>query len=938
MLDLPSFPAWFGALNGMKPFPWQNALATQVCDRGWPGVVAIPTGLGKTACIDIAVWAMAAEADDQPAARRHPRRVWWVVNRRLLVDVAADRASSIAERLQEAAAGDNADPAIRAVAERLRSLGGVGTGPLHVAGLRGGLGLGDRPPDPCQPSVILATPAMYGSRLLFRGFGTSAGMRPVDAALAGTDSLVLIDESHLAEPLRALASQLAGCDGHASRHILPHGRGAASVVQLSATANPAPGEERFGLTPADLEDEVVRERLDASKPVTLAPTVKKRGLVASLANAVTGWIEGGGTGGALVFCNSPATARSVFASLDVDDGPMRLELLTGRIREHDAGRIRARLIDPSSGLPASAHPVTPDKPLVVVATQTLEVGADLDADFLVTQSCGVRSLTQRLGRLNRLGKRPHARGVIIHAEDDEGGIYGAEVAELWERLKAAADDGVIDLGTGGIADALGAPAEADLSLPTVLPGHLWEWAKTSAPPPGEAPVEVFILGRPDDLVTVDICWRAEVSAFVTGDDLSREGDATGPRFMPSVTSDERITIPIGEARTALKDLPDLHRLSPDRASLQSVTAERLRPGDIVVLPSTAGFADEHGWNPSARRLVTDASLELGQFVVLTRPVLEQLFDDAVTEDGTRVVDALERVTAWTLAGPDERPPDPPHIDQLTKFASTSPGRPADVCWSVTEAAGVARSGAATVGWLRTPIDAPPFVEFARPAKGQRSAPARIEAVEELSFGGPRPGGSRGTSPGLAPHLLEVGAMAANLARGMGMEPPLVAACQLAGELHDLGKLDDRFQRWLHDGAGVEPLAKSAHSFSEIRRRRRASGWPAGGRHELLSLRLAQEARSSLPDDVDAELVLHLVAAHHGFGRPSFPPCDDGIEGSVVTTVLDVNVEVDANLAGGDLAQPRRFRTLTERYGAWGLALLEATVRQADHAVSAVVVA
>ena len=42
--------------------------------------------------------------------------------------------------------------------------------------------------------------------------------------------------------------------------------------------------------------------------------------------------------------------------------------------------------------------------LVVVATQTLEVGADVDAEFLVTEACGVRALTQRLGRLNRLGR------------------------------------------------------------------------------------------------------------------------------------------------------------------------------------------------------------------------------------------------------------------------------------------------------------------------------------------------------------------------------------------------------------------------------------------------------------------------------------------------------------------------------------------------------
>ena len=34
--------------------------------------------------------------------------------------------------------------------------------------------------------------------------------------------------------------------------------------------------------------------------------------------------------------------------------------------------------------------------LIVVATQTLEVGADIDAEYLATEACGVRALTQRL--------------------------------------------------------------------------------------------------------------------------------------------------------------------------------------------------------------------------------------------------------------------------------------------------------------------------------------------------------------------------------------------------------------------------------------------------------------------------------------------------------------------------------------------------------------
>ena len=51
-------------------------------------------------------------------------------------------------------------------------------------------------------------------------------------------------------------------------------------------------------------------------------------------------------------------------------------------------------------------------------------------------------------------------------------------------------------------------------------------------------------------------------------------------------------------------------------------------------------------------------------------------------------------------------------------------------------------------------------------------------------------------------------------------------------------------------------------------------------------------------------------------------------------VEDTAVEVPANLSIVDWEQPARFRHLSDRFGPWGLALLEAIVRQADHAVSA----
>ncbi|MDQ2839178.1 MAG: hypothetical protein M3Y89_17490 [Actinomycetota bacterium] len=92
MSGLPSFPEFYEAVHQREAFPWQARLARQVLERGWPDEIGVPTGLGKTACIDIAVWAMASEGDRAPAQRHQPRRVWYVVNRRLLLLTALDAA------------------------------------------------------------------------------------------------------------------------------------------------------------------------------------------------------------------------------------------------------------------------------------------------------------------------------------------------------------------------------------------------------------------------------------------------------------------------------------------------------------------------------------------------------------------------------------------------------------------------------------------------------------------------------------------------------------------------------------------------------------------------------------------------------------------------------------------------------------------------------
>jgi CRISPR-associated endonuclease Cas3-HD len=174
----------------------------------------------------------------------------------------------------------------------------------------------------------------------------------------------------------------------------------------------------------------------------------------------------------------------------------------------------------------------------------------------------------------------------------------------------------------------------------------------------------------------------------------------------------------------------------------------------------------------------------------------------------------------------------------------------------------------------------------------------------------------------------------------GMAELLAAA---AGH-HDLGKIDPRFQAALADGdllmaeLADEPIAKSGfHPASEhARDARRKSGLPNGFRHEIWSSKLAEQVlRSGANTEDDLELVSHLVAAHHGRCRPYFQPVIDTqprtleyqYEGGVAKVVTTTENSADLDTVA-------RFNRLNERYGHWGLALLESIVRLADQTCSA----
>jgi CRISPR-associated endonuclease/helicase Cas3 len=181
-----------------------------------------------------------------------------------------------------------------------------------------------------------------------------------------------------------------------------------------------------------------------------------------------------------------------------------------------------------------------------------------------------------------------------------------------------------------------------------------------------------------------------------------------------------------------------------------------------------------------------------------------------------------------------------------------------------------------------------------------------------------PEGSRTASKPVSweTHVADVVNHAKRIVPGLSLPHEIADAIILAAEFHDHGKRRERSQLTLGNARYPHVvLAKSG---------RRGGLLPEPFRHEFGSVLDAQgEARiNNLPDQMK-DLVLHLIAAHHGRARPHFPRGEDFDPERAMADAEELAIET-----------PRRFARLQRKYGRWGLAYLESLLRAADWAASA----
>ncbi len=1021
------FNSYFRALHGYEPFPWQSRLAATVLESGaWPDLLDIPTGLGKTSAIDIALFVLAARPETAP------RRIVLVVDRRVVVDQASDHARKIQARLTAAKEG-----VLATVANALRALwdGAGDAAPFEIAVLRGGM-----PRDeawahrPDRPVVALSTVDQVGSRLLFRGYGVSAAMAPVHAGLLGQDALILLDEVQLstafAETLGVVGERWRSWRerGHELGERLQELPDRWAFVRMSATpVGAVPKDEvRFALDADDLDHPIVDQRRRASKLATLAepiPTTKSDAhktmltIVEAFAAAATQHIEKGARRLAVIV-NRVATARSIHQELKQRLGQrVDVVLLTGRMRPLDRGELFGQANDPSSiaGRVTAGSPRSPDlRPVIVVSTQTIEAGADFDFDALVTECASFDALRQRFGRLDRRGELQETRATILVRKDQasdsqDDPVYGAALANTWAWLEGKAGKGrTVDF---GIANGPPPPrSEQDRvalcspiqQAPVMLPAHLDAWAQTNPRGEPDPDVALWLHGPERGTAEVRVVWRADIDEDALNEpnrEAQVERYASASLAVAPPSSLECISVPLFAFRAwiARKPSPELADIEGEHSDPSFRTSERGKresrsflivsksgaevqrdasdayPEATIVVPASYGGIRDGNWDPEASEPVRDLG-DWAQLVHRGRPVLRLV--PQVLGARTPAGERREEAAAANLpaANSPTSEPSSPWLELPASVACTVPVVPDadDPEFSARRAIREWLEGVRDAGSRRWKLVVETLLQTRsrlRPIElgasgyyavvghrqidaSRQSLQVDLEATGDVSEDRTSDivnddddsASHLGQEVGLHEHLGDVERWVRAFSKNVGLPGSIADDLALAARWHDLGKADRRFQQMLHGGspvraaASTQLLAKSRADASDRAAREQArqrADYPSGYRHELLSVALLESDKNAIAQAHDPDLVLHLVACHHGWCRPFAPAVDCGPAMVVELSVDRCHFVSDAahGLSMPDSGVADRYWQLTERYGWWTLAWLETLVRLADHRAS-----
>lgn len=513
-----SYLDFFKRVTGFNPYPWQAKLAL------WDGekiaVVTAPTGAGKEAG-SVIPWFY-----DQINSKHVPTRLVYALPTRSLVDQVH---TNIRKVLRKSGLTD-----------------------IEVYCLKGGQIEHGFEQDLTQPAILVGTQDQLLSRALNRGFGVSWGQRPLHCAALTNDCRWILDEIQLTGVAYSTLAQLY-------KHWRTLGTyGQMQLCLMSATFDDAPLRreglplDRFELSNADFGNKTLNAKVKRSKPVFRA-SVGNVEDVAALAKAkhVPGTLS-------LVVVNTVARARAI-GELLKDLNPL---VIHSRFLGIDREELQNQLYT-HKGL--------------IISTQVVEAGVDLDADLLITELCPWSSLVQRCGRC---GRNDYEKAVELHWLDYQEGWESAPYSK--EECKDTRDR-LLELVAEGRDASLHSLAQ--VSLPAL---------KLDRYPLNQSHIETFFCthyqNRDAGLTVRTPQYVRDAQSFT----VSVVWSAERPERLPH----QKYTCPV-----PTRDLIDFcqHNGIPfmvwGEDEWETRKPQKLIPGDVVwlQLPQVHGYRKDVGW-------------------------------------------------------------------------------------------------------------------------------------------------------------------------------------------------------------------------------------------------------------------------------------------------------------------------------------------------------
>lgn len=578
---MDTFERFFERATGAPPYGYQLRLARD----GLPSVVQAPTGAGKTGIMLAWLWRRLHGTD--PAAT--PRRLVYALPQRSLVEQVAAQAGGWLDRL-----GLADQVAVHVV------MGGAGATQwrwrqqMH------------------RPAIVIGTVDSLVSKALNRGYGIGRATYPVDFALVTNGAHWVIDEIQLCPESTATLRQLAAFAsslGTAEPFGLTCMSATVSRSLLETVDSRAlAGRDVLTIEPGDRIGELA-VRLGARR--TVRRLIAEPGDYKEIARSVADLHRSGTL--TLAVMNTVDAARKVFAALPVTRAERTL------IHSRFRGRERAALTAKIAAEPCQAGHI-------VIATQVVEAGLDLNAALLVTEAAPWPSIVQRAGRCNRTGRvrdgqiwwvlpAKHAPYVQVDVEAAAAALQSIEGESL----------------TG--EDLLGQPVVVTETAVSVLRRPDLIGLFDTAPDLSGADVDVAPYVRDADDLDAQLIWATWTPERVNdtpADDGRPPADAKTP------SAEWRCRAPLGDVAALAKRAP-VWRIDQVRGRWTRVTPqERARPGEVLLVAAADGGYDPvTGFDPAARGLVADC------------PVLDPITEPAAAvEDMFRADPASVAQRAW----------------------------------------------------------------------------------------------------------------------------------------------------------------------------------------------------------------------------------------------------------------------------------------------------